>query len=148
MECLKLSTNCAQGPRGPIGAWDIDAVTDMSDLFIINDIVESDSVDSNDYGPVSDPKPIPGADKFNGDLSKWDVVNVMNMNSMFQFAKSFNSDLSKWDVSAVTDMGSMFAEASSFNADLSKWDVSSVIDMESMFGDATSFNADLSLIHI
>ena len=39
---------------------------------------------------------IPGADKFNGDLSKWDVLDVINMQSMFQFALSFNSDLSKW----------------------------------------------------
>lgn len=36
--------------------------------------------------------------EFNGDISKWDVSNVENMNSMFE-ESSFNGDISKWDVS-------------------------------------------------
>ena len=49
-------------------------------------------------------RPFPGADKFNGDLSKWDVSRVINMGYMFYGASSFNGDISKWDVSSVTDM--------------------------------------------
>ena len=63
--------------------------------------------------------PVPGANKFNADLSKWDVSRVTNMDYMFRFASSFNGDISKWDVSSVTSMVRMFFEASSFNGDLS-----------------------------
>merc|ERR1719201_2459810 len=111
-ECIRVSTDCLKGPRGAIGSWDIYVVTDMRCLFIDEETVLTD-----------DPKPLPGADKFNGDLSKWEVLSVMNMQSMFHFASSFNADLSKWDVSSVNNMGAMFGDAASFNADLSKWDV-------------------------
>ena len=92
---------------------------------------------------TTDRKPLPGADKFNGDLSKWDVLNVIDMQSMFQHASSFNADLSKWDVSSVTDMVAMFGSASSFNIDISKWDVSSVENMADMFFEASSFEQTL-----
>merc|ERR1719305_440141 len=78
-----------------------------------------------------------------GDLSKWDVSSVTNMNNMFQGASSFNGDISKWDVSKVTTMFYMFYGASSFNSDLSKWDVSKVTNMESMFYGAKSFTSTI-----
>ena len=34
-----------------------------------------------------------GASSFNGDLSKWDVSKVTDMNQMFSCAKSFNGDI-------------------------------------------------------
>merc|ERR1719174_1190670 len=58
-ECVKTSTDCSKGPHGPIGSWDVSGVTDMSYLFI----------DANN-------DPLIGADKFNGDISKWDVSRV------------------------------------------------------------------------
>merc|ERR1719454_661653 len=73
------------------------------------------------------------ATTFNGDLSKWDVSKVIDMNNMFNSAVNFNGDLSKWDVSKVTAMEFMFAFASNFKGDLSKWDVSKVVDMNGMF---------------
>jgi surface protein len=84
------------------------------------------------------------AKNFNGDLSGWDVSNVTNMIRMFYNAKNFNGDLSKWDVSKVTNMNRMFYNASSFNGDLSKWDVSKVTNMSKMFEYAEYFNGDLS----
>merc|ERR1719201_3009503 len=122
--CMKASDFvCTKGPHGPIGSWDVSAVTVMSFLL----------------------SKISGADKFNGDISKWDVSRVTSMVYMFYQATSFNGDISKWDVSSVTDkMGAMFAGASSFNGDISKWDVSKVTNMESMFQNAGSFNGDLS----
>ena len=42
-------------------------------------------------------------------------------------------DISKWDVSKVTDMNSMFYSCESFNQDISGWDVSSVIHSTYMF---------------
>ena len=119
--CLRLSPvgDCSQGIHGPIGAWDVSAVTDMHSIF------------SNVY-------------EFNAEISKWDVSAVTNMNEMFSFAKVFNADISKWDVSAVTDMMRMFARAKAFHADISEWDVSAVTDMKGMFYQASSFNADIS----
>ena len=85
--CIRLS-HCSAGPNGPIGSWDVSAVTDMSGMF------------SN-------------AQSFNQDLSAWDVSGVTNMRAMFYGAQSFNQDLSVWDVSAVTDMSGMFDRATS-----------------------------------
>ena len=45
--------------------------------------------------------------EFNGDISKWDVSNVTDMEGMFRFSK-FNGDLSNWDVSNVTNSANIF----------------------------------------
>jgi surface protein len=79
--------------------------------------------------------------RFNGDISKWDVSNVTNMDSMFRSSK-FNEDISNWNVSNVTNMYYMFVY-SKFNKEISNWDVSSVIDMEEMFAES-NFKQDLS----
>ena len=55
---------------------------------------------------------------FEGDLSKWDVSKVVDMNNMFNGATSFNCDISVWRVSRVTDMNLMFMDATSFNQQL------------------------------
>ena len=44
----------------------------------------------------------------------------------------FDGDLSKWDVSRVTDIDNMLSYEELFNGGLTKWDVSSVIDMDHM----------------
>lgn len=79
---------------------------------------------------------------FDGDLSKWKVHNVMNMSCMF-FGSAFNGDISKWNVKNVMDMTHMFCN-SKFNGDLSKWNVSKVEDMAYMFYGAGKFNGDIS----
>jgi len=40
---------------------------------------------------------------FNGDISKWDVSHVTNMNGMFRWSK-FNGDISKWVVYNAINM--------------------------------------------
>ena len=45
--------------------------------------------------------------KFNGDISKWDVSNVKYMRSMFKRSK-FDNDISKWHIGSKTDMYEMF----------------------------------------
>ena len=138
------STDCRKGPRGPIGSWDIYGVTDMRNLFVEKENTAEKNTDGEkDSDTGHRVSPIPGAGKFNGDLSKWDVLDVIEMQSMFQYASSFNADLSKWDVSRVKNMGGMFGKASTFNADLSKWDVSSATDMRQMFSGAKSFKGNL-----
>ena len=81
-QCLRLSSDCSKGPQEAIGLWDVSAVDDMTALFN-NDVV-------------------PGVNKFNGDISKWDVSRVTSMFGMFGHASSFNGDVSKWDVSSMT----------------------------------------------
>ena len=79
--------------------------------------------------------------EFNGDISNWNVSNVTDMSNMFCGSK-FNGDISKWNVSNVTNMCGMFIY-SSFNGDVSKWDVSKVEDMSGMFSQ-TKFSGDVS----
>ena len=93
---------------------------------------------------AADGNPVPGANKFNGDLSAWNVSRVTDMESMFAWASSFNSDISSWDVASVTSMKRMFSQVVLFNADVSTWHVSSVIDMSDMFSWATTFSRDIS----
>jgi len=105
--------------KGPIRAWDLSYVTDMSHIFSY-------------------------ASAFNGDLSKWDVSSVTDANHMFYCAAAFNGDISKWDVSRVTNMRGMFNAATAFNVDISTWDVSRVTSMNGMFFEATGFKKRLS----
>ena len=45
----------------------------------------------------------------------------------------FNWDLSNWDVSQATNVGNVFDSATAFKGDISDRDVSSVITMSNMF---------------
>merc|ERR1719174_964023 len=143
--CIKLSPvgDCSNSPHGPIGDWDVSAITDMSGMFQLAPAFNQDlskwdvSAVTNMWGMFW------SASVFNQDLSAWDVSAVTSMRGMIYDASSFNQKLSKWDVSAVTDMCYMFHGAS-FNQDLSAWDVSAVTDMAGMFFDASAFNQDLS----
>ena len=78
---------------------------------------------------------------FYGDISKWDVSNVINMERMF-VESYFSNDISNWNVSNVINMERMFYR-SRFNGDISNWNVSNVKTMESMFSEST-FNNDIS----
>lgn len=78
---------------------------------------------------------------FIGDISKWDVSNVTNMQAMFSDT-DFNGDISQWDVSNVTNMHCMFTD-SKFNGNISNWDVGKVSRIEFMFKN-TPFNGDLN----
>jgi len=84
-----------------------------------------------------------GADKFNGNLSNWDVSRVTSMENLFHYASSFDSDISQWDTSKIKSMVEMFSFASSFNHNISSWDVGLVTSMERMFFRALKFNQSL-----
>ena len=47
-------------------------------------------------------------DRFNENISNWNVSNVTCMDYMFFNAISFNQPLNAWDVSNVTTMKNMF----------------------------------------
>jgi surface protein len=66
------------------------------------------------------------------------------MGYMLSEATRFKGDLSRWDVSQVIDMDYMFSGAIQFNGDLRQWDVSNVILHYGVFNGAYQFNGDLS----
>ena len=120
---IKRATG-AHGNTVDLNYIDTSAITDMSRLF---------GNFKNGYELQA----------FNGDISKWDVSKVTNMDSMFYYATSFNQNISGWNVARVTSMNAMFYGATSFNQDISRWNVARVITMTSMFYNATSFKYNI-----
>ena len=60
--------------------------------------------------------------EFNGDLSNWDVSNVMNMNNAFKRCKVFEGKgLEKWNVTKAIAVQQTFAYCYKFHADLNSW---------------------------
>ena len=119
LEMLIQDTMKKQGPNCDLNFIDVSNITEMSDLF-------TDLPSLSEYAPIE----INRSD-FNGDISRWDVSNVKNMQGMFN-GSQFDGDISKWDVSKVRCMRWMFLN-SSFKGDLSNWNVSNVETMEEMF---------------
>ena len=107
---------------------DVSKIKDMSNLF---------DADKNDIFKY-----------FNGDISQWNVSNVVNMCRMFYGCKNFNCDLSRWNVSNVENMYAMFRYCTNFNGDISKWNVSNVKNMVDMFYECTNFRQNLEYWNI
>lgn len=83
--------------------------------------------------------------QFNGDISRWNTRNVLNMTFMFKFSK-FNGDLSKWNTKRVSTMREMFAfsEFTGENGSLENWNVSNVHDMSGMFRNTDPVSMNLN----
>lgn len=77
---------------------------------------------------------------FNGNINKWNVSNVKNMDCMFSSAFKFNQPLNDWNTSNVESMCYMFSDATSFNQPINNWDLSKLKSMFGMFCNAESFN--------
>ena len=77
------------------------------------------------------------------DLSKLDVSQITNMDSIFEHS-NYSGDISKWDVSNVTSMFKMFAFNRKFNSPLNNWNTSNVVCTENMFWNAISFDQNIS----
>ena len=71
------------------------------------------------------------ANKFKGDISKWDVSNVENMSDMFYYS-DFNGDISNRNVSKVVNMSYMF-KFSKFNNNISNWKINPECNTRDMF---------------
>ena len=52
-----------------------------------------------------------GFNKFDGDISKWDVSNVEDTSFMF-CSSVFNGDISKWNVKGDCNVSNMFSDSS------------------------------------
>lgn len=86
--------------------------------------------------------------KFNQNINNWNigefVTGTINMSSMFRNAREFNQPLNFWDVSKVVNMSRMFHLAGTFNQPVDNWNVSNVIRMDQLFQQAKSFNQSLA----
>ena len=101
--------------HGPISAWDVSAVTDMSDLFL-------------------------NYNAFDSDINAWDVSNTTNMARMFHSATAYNQPMDAWQVGGkVTNFYEMFRD-SAFNQDISGWNISGATEMRDMFHGAVSLS--------
>ena len=78
---------------GEINTWDVNNVTDMSNLFKKHK-------------------------KFNQNINNWNVSNVENMSNMFVCCTNFNQPLDNWNVRNVKDMSDMFSGCDYFNQPL------------------------------
>ena len=116
----------AHGNKVDLNYIDVSDITDMSYLFS-NSKIDGYKLQT-----------------FNGDISKWDVSSVSNMQAMFSGAAAFNQPLNSWNVSSVNDMSFMFSGTAAFNQPLNNWNVSSVENMRYMFAHATAFNQNIS----
>ncbi len=77
------------------------------------------------------------------DLSKLDVSQITNMDSIFEHS-NYNGNISNWDVSNVTSMFKMFAFNREFNSPLNNWNTSNVVCTENMFWNARAFDQNIS----
>ncbi len=125
------------------GVADVSGVKNFNYTFKNAQKFNSDISDWDMTSAVELASMFEGAKAFNSDISSWRFPNARSTSSMFRYARSFNQDLNEWTMASVTDPRNMFDEATSFNGDISAWDTSSMISMESMFEAASSFNRDI-----
>ena len=140
-EAFREATNMVYNATG---APDLSGVTSMQNMFRDAEKFDGDISGWNVSGVANMDGTFRGASEFDGDLSAWDTSGATDMQKMFQNAISFDGDLSAWDTSGVAHMGDMFHSASAFNGNISGWNTSSVERMQHMFSRATAFTGDIS----
>jgi surface protein len=143
-----------------IGAWNVEKVTSMANMFINNGgFNNSGSSDINNWRPISCSnfnRMFSGATAFNQPIRNWPLsASTNNFSEMFYNATAFNQDLGSWDVSKPTGTSSdtsfyrMFYRASAFNNSgsnsINNWrfNTSSQFNMSMMFWEASSFNQNV-----
>ena len=125
---------------------------------------------SEAYGLIHAFEMFSGCIKFDGDLSDYDVSNLVNLESMFQGATVFTgigldtwntqnaqhmhyalaytavaAGLDNWDVSSVTTLNGFLKNNKAFvgEGQLSAWDTSSVNDLRAAFYGASKFQGEI-----
>lgn len=145
-----------------ISNWDVSSVIYMNNMFACLNgqlgIFNNGGVALNwaDTSSVTDMSYMfYYADKFNQDISSWNVSNVTNMSWMFHYAEAFNQDISNWTLSSTSsiDLSNMFRNATLFNngdtsgastKPLTNFVNSNVTGIQGMFISAVAFNQDIS----
>ena len=79
-------------------------------------------------------------EKFDCNLSNWDVSSVIRMDEMFRYCESFKGDgLDEWVPINAVNMSYMFFSCKLFDCNVSKWKVNNVDDMSYMFAGCLKF---------
>ncbi|MCP4524019.1 MAG: BspA family leucine-rich repeat surface protein [Candidatus Gracilibacteria bacterium] len=124
--------------------WDVSSVTHMNEMFEratdFNGDVSSWNVSNVMFMPN-----LFAHTSFNQDISPWydKLEKLQNITGMFSYTP-FNQDISSWDVSNVTNLSFLFRNASNFNQPLNGWNISSAIRTDYMFANAPYFNQPLN----
>ena len=85
-----------------------------------------------------------GSNRFNQDLSGWDVSNIVDAQDAFTECTAFNGNLSGWVLTSLRQATRMFSKCTSFNQPIGDWKLSDLRIVYEMFYRCTSFNQDLS----
>jgi surface protein len=87
-----------------------------------------------------------GSPVFNQYINSWDVRNVVNFNSCFDFCYMYNRPLNNWQVGGnltASDSGTavhMFRNCTIFNQEISQFDTTNFTDLRGMFIFCTAWN--------
>lgn len=81
---------------------------------------------------------------FNGDVGTWRLDKLGNAQRMFKGCKVFNQPLNDWRFPELRVAIEMFSGCSAFNQDLNSWNVSGIRDFEGMFSGCTVFNGTIT----
>ena len=81
---------------------------------------------------------------FNGDVGTWRLDKLGIAQRMFMGCKVFNQPLNNWRFPELRVAIEMFSGCSAFNQDLNSWNVSSIRDFEGMFSGCTVFNGTIT----
>ena len=83
---------------------------ELQDIILRRIKAEGNKVDLNDIdvSKITDMSKLFERTNFNGDISSWDVSNVIHMGGMFWGCSKCNQDISNWNVSKVKNMNKMF----------------------------------------
>ena len=134
---------------GTLPDFDTSMVTNMQSLFpnsVNGQYLEkfNGNITSWNVSSVTDMEYMFGsASAFNQDIGSWNTSQVTSMRSTFNRAFAFNQDIGSWNTEQVKDMSYMFDRASAFNQDIGSWNTAQVTNMQSMFHSASAFNQDI-----
>lgn len=125
---------------------DLRNVSDMSLAFQYTYSLDAD-LSQWDMSQITDMNSMFEFSHFNREIGDWDTSNVTNMSGMFQNS-SFNQDIGNWDTGKVVSFRYMFLYNINFNQNIGNWNTSNVRDMQGMFtgynGSLSKFNQDIS----
>jgi hypothetical protein len=138
----------AAATYGPIGYWDVSAVSKMEYLFLSKPTFNADIGNWNVASVSNMYNTFVSATAFNQNIGKWNVASVTSMYGTFWAAAAFNADISSWNVASVSAMSFAFRDASTFNQNIRSWNTARVASIEAMFHRALAFNADISLWNV
>ena len=113
-----------RGSDADLNDVDVSRITDMSDLFHRVNHLSKYKIQFID-------------------ISKWDVSNVEDFESMFERCSNFTSDLLRWDFSSAKNVNFMFLNCSKFNSEVGEWKFNpELTNMLRMFDGCESFEGD------